>query len=99
MLIAKAAFKGADVFAAAIRTFNLAVAEEVNLWQQVFAQQTQALVVVFAPIVAVGELEAVNVPFGRIKLAADEFARNFVRRADARAAAFAGMVEGLFVHL
>src|SRR5262249_23714463 len=52
-----------------------------------------------APIVAVGELEAVDVPLGRIELAADQLPGYFVGGANPRAAAFAGVVEGLLVHL
>ncbi len=68
MLVAEAAFEGADEFAAAVGAFDLAVAEQVDLRQQFFAKQLAGSVVVFAPVVAVGELEAVNVPFGRMEV-------------------------------
>lgn len=53
---------------------------------------------VIAPVIAVGEMEGVDVPLiRRIAFVDDSFAQ-FVGRADLGAAAFAGVVEGVLVH-
>ena len=87
-----------QVLAAAVGAFDLAVAEQVHRRQQLLAQQLQAGLVVFAPVVAVGELEDVDVPIRRRKLVGDQIRADFVGRTDPRAAAFARAVERVFVH-
>src|SRR5580765_8420890 len=46
----------------AVRALDLTVAKQVALGQELVAQQADALAVVFAPVVAVGEVEDVDVP-------------------------------------
>ncbi len=95
--VAEGVVQRTDVFAAAVGTFDLAVAKQVRLRQERVAQQPQALFVVLAPVVAVGKLEAINVPFAGRKLTRDQVGRHFICRADPRAAALAGVVERLLV--
>ena len=85
--------------ARAVGALDLAVAEEVALGQELVAQEADALAVVLAPVVAVGEVEDVDVPVGRGVVGVDDLVGQVVGRADPRAAALAGVVEGVLVDL
>src|SRR4029079_12221696 len=62
-LFAELFFQVLDELAAAVRAFDLAVAEQVDARQDVLAQQPDAFLgVATAPVVAVREMERVNVP-------------------------------------
>ena len=55
--------------------------------------------VVLAPVVAVGEMEHVDVPVGLGMLVVDDLVGQVVGRADPGAAAFAGVIERVLVDL
>jgi len=55
----------AQVIARAVGALHLAVAEQVQLRQQNLGQQFKAVRNVIAPVVAVGEMEGVDVPLVR----------------------------------
>src|SRR5690606_28178833 len=85
---------------AAVPALDLAVAEQVAHRQQAFAQQREALLVVAAaPVVAVREVEHVDVPLLRRVVPLDDLGRELVRARDARAAGLARRVERLPVDL
>ena len=92
--IGNVVFQFPNELAAAVGAFDLAVAEEVDFRQQVALQQVDAAIGVAArPVVAVGEVEDVDVPqFLRILLF-DDLVAEFVRRRDHRAAALARVEE------
>src|SRR5262245_42759137 len=52
-------------FARAVGALDLSVAEKVALGQELIAQEVDAVTVIFAPVVAIGEVEHVNVPIER----------------------------------
>ncbi len=54
-----------EELAAAVGAFHLAVAEQVQLGQQLLGQDLDAVRDVVAPVVAVGEVEGVDVPLVR----------------------------------
>ena len=64
-LLLERLFELAVELARAIGALDLAVAEEVALGQELVAEQVDALAVVLAPVVAVGEVEDVDVPVDR----------------------------------
>jgi hypothetical protein len=64
--------------AGTVRTLNLPVTVQVAVNHDVFHQDTEARVVVLAPVVAVGKLKAVDVPFGWWKLSLDEISTDSV---------------------
>src|SRR5678815_4529093 len=68
VLVAEGFLEDAEEFAAAVGTFDLAVAEEIALGEDLFAQKGEGRLVVLSPIVAIGELEAVDVPLGGVKV-------------------------------
>src|SRR5579862_5167402 len=57
--------------AAAVGALDLAVAEQVQLRQQRLLQELNAVRAVVAPVVAVGEVEGVDVPLARIEALVD----------------------------
>ena len=67
--LAEAAAQVAQELAAAVGAVDLAVAEQIHDRQQLFAQNFERFFVVLAPVVAVGKLEAVQVPFGGREIA------------------------------
>src|SRR5256885_6388056 len=97
MLFAKSSLQVAQKFAAAIRAFDLPVAEQIRNRQQFFAEYLERFLVVFAPIVAVRKLKAVQIPLRGRKLLLDQSGTRLVGRADPRAAAFARMVKRVLV--
>ncbi len=83
-----------------VTTLHLPVAEQVHVRQQPLAQQLEtALVISAAPVVAVREVEAVNVPLFRIVFAGDDLGAQLVGAGDACAARLARSIKGLAVHL
>src|SRR5690606_3736607 len=86
--------------AAPVPALDLAVAEQVAHRQQALAQQGETLLVVAAaPVVAVGEVEHVDVPrIGRV-VPLDDLRGELVRARDARAAGLPRRVERLPVDL
>src|SRR5262249_513982 len=85
--------------ARAVGAFDLAVAEEVALGQELVAEQVDAVPVVLAPVVAVGEMEHVDVPLHLAVLIVDDLMAGVVSRGEPGAAALAGVVEGVLVDL
>src|SRR5262249_39032072 len=83
----------AEIIAGAVRAFDLAVAEQIADRQEELLQGLQAVRVVLAPVVAVGELEDVDVPVARREISLDDELRLHVGRRNPRAARFAGAVE------
>lgn len=49
-------------FAAAVRTFHLAIAKQIDMRQQMFVQDFKAMWNVISPVVAVGKMKSVDVP-------------------------------------
>ena len=87
-------FQFANELTAAVGAFDLAVAEEIHLGQQVVLQEIDAAVGVAArPVVAVGEVEDVDVPQILRIFLFDDLVAEFVGRRDHRAAAFARVEE------
>src|SRR5580693_365643 len=84
----------ADVVARAVGAFHLAVAEQVAAGEQIGSERLQAALVVFAPVVAVRELKAINVPVSGREIASDDLPGDLVGRRDSCSAAFARAVEG-----
>src|SRR5258705_144104 len=72
MLGAEASLQIAEKLTAAVWTIDLPIAEQVHVRQQAFAEYLEGFFVVFAPVVAVGKLETVQVPFRRRKLLFDQ---------------------------
>ena len=89
----------ADEVARPVRRLDLPVAEQVRSRQQLVGQDLQTLAVVLAPVVAVGELEQVHVPFAHREVAFDHRGRLPVGRTDPRAAGLADAVERVLVDL
>src|SRR5271157_642317 len=85
--------------ARSVGALDLPVAEEVALGQELVAQEADAVAVILAPVVAVGEVEYVDVPVDGGMGLVDDLVRQRVGRADPRSAAFPGMVEGVLVDL
>src|SRR5271157_49770 len=85
--------------ARAVRALDLPVAEEVALGQELVAQEADAVAVILSPVVAVGEVEHVDVPVDGGMELVDDLVRQRVGRADPRSAAFPGVVEGVLVDL
>src|SRR6187549_3821066 len=54
--VAKAAVQIPQKLAAAVRAFDLAVTKQIHHGQQTFAQKLKRLFIIFAPVVAIGEL-------------------------------------------
>src|SRR5262245_23019205 len=82
-------FELAIELARSVRAFDLAVAEEVALGEELVAEQADAVAVVFPPVVAVREVEDVDVPVDLRVLVIDDLVGEVISRADPRAAAFA----------
>src|SRR4051812_22814733 len=80
VLGAEGFFEDAIKLAAAVGAFDLAVTEQVALGQERFFQHAEGGAVVFAPVVAIGELEAVDVPFARIEVGLHHVLADFVGR-------------------
>src|SRR4029077_15662566 len=56
-LLLERLFELAIEFARAVGALDLSVAEQVAFWEQLVAEQADAVAVVFAPVVAVGKME------------------------------------------
>jgi len=70
----------ANVVPRSIRALDLAVTEEVEGGEQIGGEKFQAAFVVLSPVVAVGELEAINVPLGGGEVARDDLPGDLVGR-------------------
>src|SRR5579872_4634860 len=79
----------ADVFARAVGAFDLAIAEQVAVWQDVLRQELDARFIVLPPVVSIRKLEAVDVPVGRGEILQDDVASDLVGRGNPRPAALA----------
>src|SRR5262249_41611882 len=71
-----------EELAAAVGALDLAVAEEVELGQQAVGQDLDAVGDVVAPVVAVGEVESVEVPLVRRKTLRDDLIAHLIGAAD-----------------
>ena len=85
--------------AAAVGALHLPVAEQVHLRQQPLGQDLDAVRDVVAPVVAVGEVEAVDVPLVRRVALGDDPVGQLVSGADLGPARLARVVERVLVHL
>lgn len=89
-----------DEGAGAVGAGDLAVADHVALRDEAFLEEFDAgLVVGFGGVVAVGEVEAVDVPFGGGVVLVDEVGGALVGGGDSGAAVFADAEEGFLVDL
>src|SRR5580704_3765667 len=89
-----------DELAGAVRALDLAVAEQVHLWQDLRLEDVDALDrVVDRPVVAVGEVKRVDVPLRRGEIVVDHLGAQLVRARDHGAARLAGAEEGVAVDL
>jgi hypothetical protein len=95
--LSKFVLQASNIFAATVGTLDLAIAKQVAVRQQLILEQVKALGVVFSPVVPIGELEEVNIPFRRRKVVVQQFGSNLVGRADSCTATFTGVVKGVFV--
>ena len=79
---------------------HLPVAEQIDLGQQLFPEQFNALAgVAAAPIVAIREVEGINVPLGGGVAFLNQPITELVGRRDLGAATLADVVEGLLIYL
>src|ERR1019366_6884472 len=74
--------------AAAVGAFDLAVPEQIQLGQQRLLQELDAVRAVVAPVVAVGEMEGVDVPLRSRVALVDDLVGEFVGDTDFSAAGF-----------
>jgi hypothetical protein len=90
-----------DELPRAVGALDLAVAEHVHLRQQLalLEQLDAAHRVVHRPVVAVGEVERVDVPLGRGVLGVDDLRAELVGARDHRAARLARVEEGVAIDL
>jgi hypothetical protein len=65
LIVTKCLLKRANELAAAVRAFDLSITKQVSGGKQTVAQHFEARTITFAPIVTVGELEAIDVPLPR----------------------------------
>ncbi len=87
-----------DEVAGAISAGDLAIAEEIGGGEDVFLEEAAAFAGVgFGAVVAVGEVEEVDVPLVGVVVGVEELAGAFEGGGDFGAAIFAEVVEGLFV--
>src|SRR6266545_379215 len=87
-----------EELAAAVGALHLPVTEQVQPRQQFLRQDLDAVRDVVAPVVAVGEVEGVNVPLIRRILCGDDLVGQRVGRTDLRAARLARVVERVLIH-
>src|SRR5437763_2417322 len=78
---------------------DLAVAEDVRALQELTHQVQAALIVDLAPVVAIREVERIDVPLAGIEALFDDLERELVGRRYLRAARLAEVEEGVLVHL
>ena len=89
-----------DELARAIRTLDLPVAEHVARRDDLFPQELHALHrVVRGPVVAVGEVERIDVPLALGIVLLDDLDALAIRRRDHRAARLLRLEEGVAVDL
>src|SRR5690606_17433050 len=92
--------EGVEELTAAVPALDLAVAEQVGDRQESLVQEAEALLIVAAaPVVAVGEVEEIEVPLLWRVVSLGDLRRQGVGGGDARAAGLARRVEHLAVHL
>ena len=81
-----------------IATLDLTITEEIHHRQEGLGHEIQADLRVFArPIVAVREVEGVDVPIARRIVVLDDLFTKFVGRADERPSALASLVKSFFI--
>src|SRR5579875_823951 len=87
-----------EELAAAVRTFYLSVTEQVDTWQYFFLQNLQTMRSIIPPVVAVGEVESVDVPLVRRIAGGDNLVGQAVGRANLGAARFACVIKRVLIH-
>src|SRR5262249_42908662 len=92
-------FESVQEIPAAISAFDLPITKQVDLGQQFVGQKTDTFSSIPAvPVVTVGKMEQVNVPFGREKLFVDEPVGKLIGGGNFGAAAFANGEKRFAIH-
>src|SRR5690606_28791237 len=84
-------------FATPIGTLHLAVTKQVDVRQNPFLQDVERLAVVLSPVVAIGKLEAVEIPLAGGKLLFKQLSAYLVGRTDPCPPTFPGVIKRVFV--
>ena len=83
----------AEIIPRAVGALDLPVTKQIADGKYLRGEQFEAADVIFAPVVAVGELEAIDVPLRGRKVAGDDLLRGVIGARNPRAAALAIQAE------
>src|SRR5579875_4005290 len=78
---------------------DLSVAEDVGDFEELVAQLDTAAIIDISPVIAVGEVEGIDVPRIRVEALLDDVERELIGRGDLGAATLAQLEEGLLIDL
>ena len=82
-----------------VGTFNLPVTKRIDRGKQFLSKYFKCHSIVVAPVIAIGKLEAIDVPICRWKSTCNQLRTNLVGGTNPCAAALARVIKGMFVDL